>query len=95
VPYPTEFGRVNVELPLDEAVLTAMATTSRGRYFPAPDGAALRAVSDAIDELESPAPVEVVEPRLFSVAPPWVLAALAGVVLESLLAATALRRFPG
>jgi Ca-activated chloride channel family protein len=94
VPYPTEFGRVDVVLPLDEAVLTAMATRSRGRYFRAPDEAALRAVSDAIDELESPAPVEVVEPRLFSVAPPWVLAALACVALESLLAATALRRFP-
>jgi Ca-activated chloride channel family protein len=95
VPFPTEFGRVDVVLPLDEAVLTAIATTSRGRYFPAPDGAALRAVSDAIDELESPAPVEVVEPRLFSAARPWMLAALAGVVLESLLAATVLRRFPG
>jgi Ca-activated chloride channel family protein len=94
VPYPTEFGRVEVVLPLDEAVLIAMAERSRGRYFRAPDEAALRAVSDAIDELESPAPVEVVEPRLFSVAPPWMLAALACALLEAVLAATVLRRFP-
>lgn len=94
VPYPTEFGRVEVVLPLDEAVLTAMAMRSGGRYFRAPDEAALRAVSDAIDELESPAPVEVIEPRLFSVVRAWVLGAMACVVLEALLAATVLRRFP-
>jgi Ca-activated chloride channel family protein len=94
VPYPTEFGRIDVELPLDEAVLGAMADRSRGRYFRAPDEVALRAVSDAIDELESPAPVEIVEPRLFSVAAPWVLAALGCLVLEALLASTVLRRFP-
>jgi Ca-activated chloride channel family protein len=94
VPYPTEFGRVDVVLPLDEAVLTAMAVRSRGRYFRAPDEAALRAVSDAIDELESPAPVEVIEPRLFSVARAWVLAAMGCLVIEAVLAASLLRRFP-
>lgn len=95
VPFPTEIGRVDVVLPLDEAVLGDMAARTGGRYFPAPDEVALRAVSDAIDALESPAPVEIVEPRLFSVARAWMLAAVACLVTEFLLAATILRRFPG
>ncbi len=94
VPVPTEFGRVDVVLPLDAATLTAIAERTGGRYFPAPDEAALRAVSDAIEELESPAPVEVARPELFSVARQWVLAALALAVAEAWLAASVLRRHP-
>lgn len=94
VPFPTEFGRVDVVLPLDAANLTDIATRTRGRYFAAPDEAALRAVSDAIEELESPIPTEVSRPELFSVAPAWVLLALALAVAESILAATVLRRHP-
>ncbi|MCU0256230.1 MAG: VWA domain-containing protein [Vicinamibacterales bacterium] len=94
VPYPTEFGRVDVVLPLDAATLGAIADRTRGRYFAAPDELALRAVSDAIEELESPAPVAVSRPELFSVAPAWILAALALGVAEAWLAATLLRRHP-
>lgn len=94
VPYPTEFGRVDVVLPLDAPALMAIASRTRGRYFPAPDGAALRAVSDAIEELESPAPVEVSKPELFSLAQAWILAALALAAAEAWLAGTVLRSHP-
>lgn len=94
VPYPTEFGRVDVVLPLDAPALTAIAERTRGRYFAAPDEAALRAVSDAIEELESPAPVEITRPELFSVAPAWILAALVLAAAEAWLASTVLRRHP-
>lgn len=94
VPYPTEFGPIDVVLPLDAATLTGLADRTGGRYFQAPDEAALRAVSDAIDELDSPAAVEVVRDELFSVAWMWVVAALSLAVVEAWLAGTALRRHP-
>lgn len=94
VPYPTEFGRVDVVLPLDAVTLRAVADRTRGRYVAAPDEPALRAVSDAIEEMESPAPTEVSRPELFSVARPWVLAAIALVLVETWLAGTVLRRHP-
>lgn len=95
VPYPTEFGPVDVVLPLDAEALRAIAARTGGQYYPAPDDAALRAVSEALDEIEAPVPVEVVESRAFTVGQAWVLAALACVTLELVLAGTALRRFPG
>lgn len=94
VPYPTEFGPIDVVLPLDDTTLTGLAARTRGRYFPAPDAAALRAVSDAIDELESPAPVEVVSDEPFSVATPWILVALGFAVAEVWLAGGILRGHP-
>ena len=63
VPYPDGIRPGGRRAPARRAALSADRHRSRGRVLRAPDEIALRAVSDAIDELESPAPVEVVDPR--------------------------------
>jgi Ca-activated chloride channel family protein len=79
---------------LDEQNLRAIAETTGGAYFTASDSHSLSKVYDQIDELE-PTTAQVreyhhTEERFH----PWLLAALAVLALQQLLAQTWLRRLP-
>jgi Ca-activated chloride channel family protein len=99
VPYPFRdpvYGVVyqNVEIPIDEENLTRIAETTGGRFFRARDAESLKAVYEEIDSLERTEIEQVRYVRYTELAPRFMTAALAFLVLELGLARTRLRRFP-
>jgi Ca-activated chloride channel family protein len=99
VPYPFRhpLGGVvyqEVEIPIDEENLTRIAETTGGRFFRARDAESLKAVYEEIDSLERTEIEQVRYVRYTELAPRFMTAALAFLVLELGLSRTRLRRFP-
>ncbi|MBU1920622.1 aerotolerance regulator BatA, partial [bacterium] len=97
-PYPVEtvFGKryQNIPVNIDEDMLKEIADVTGGQYFRATNEVVLKAVYEKIDELEKSI-VEVQEyKQVAEVFTPWLLAALACLMLEALLALTGLRKLP-
>jgi len=87
-------GPAGGRYPFREEPLKRLAQLTGGRYWAATDGEALREVYEEIDALEK---TEVETTRMTDVSEefaPWALAAAAAFALETLLAATLLRRSP-
>ena len=87
-------GTVMAPVEIDEKTLGAIAERTGGRYFRATDNAKLKAIYDEINQLEK-SKVEVTEHvpyhEEFLL---WVLAALAALLAEMLLANLVLKRIP-
>ena len=85
-------GRAPVES--DEKTLGAIAERTGGRYFRATDNAKLKAIYDEINQLEK-SKVEVTEHVAYHEEfLLWVVAALAALLAEMLLANLVLKRIP-
>ena len=98
-PYPAidMFGNitfVNQKVEIDEKTLTAISDMTGGKYFRATDKAKLKAIYDEINQLEK-SKVEVTEHVSYhELYLAWVLAALALLLAEFLLANLVLKRIP-
>ncbi len=98
-PYPAVdmFGNmsfVQQKVEIDEAVLEQIAGSTGGRYFRATDKQALKAVYDEINRLEK-SKIEVFQHVTYhELFLPWLLAAIALLLVEFLLANLVLRRIP-
>jgi len=99
VPYPAVnmFGQTvtqNRESDLDEETLVSIAKTTDGRYYRATDAKQLESIYNEIDKLEK-TEIKTLEftnyEELFY---SWLFAGAALILLDMLLAATVLRRFP-
>ncbi len=96
VPINTVFGQQvqDVEVRIDEAMLTEVAEITGGRYFRATDKAALEAVYEEIDQMEKNK-IQVQEyTRHSEEFLPYVLLALLFLLMEMALRNTALRTLP-
>ncbi|MGI9038364.1 MAG: VWA domain-containing protein, partial [Gemmatimonadota bacterium] len=97
VPVPigrTRFGYqyANMEVSVNDELLTAVATKTGGLYFRATDPEALQRIYERIDELETAPLREERFTETAAVRPELVLAALAALLLELLGAAGRARR---
>ncbi len=98
-PYPAVdmFGNmsfVQQKVEIDEEVLEQIAGSTGGRYFRATDKQALKAVYDEINRLEK-SKIEVFQHVTYhELFLPWLLAAIALLQVEFLLANLVLRRIP-
>ncbi len=98
-PYPAVdmFGNmsfVQQKVEIDEEVLEQIAGSTGGRYFRATDKQALKAVYDEINRLEK-SKIEVFQHVTYhELFLPWLLAAIALLLVEFLLANLVLRRIP-
>ena len=98
-PYPTVdfFGNptvVQAKVQIDEKILGEIADLTGGRYFRATDNAKLKAIYDEINQLEK-SKVEVTERVAYHEEfLLWVVAALAALLAEMLLANLVLKRIP-
>ncbi|HJC26652.1 MAG TPA: VWA domain-containing protein [Candidatus Alistipes stercoravium] len=87
-------GTVMAPVEIDEKTLGAIAERTGGRYFRATDNAKLKAIYDEINQLEK-SKVEVTEHVAYHEEfLLWVLAALAALLAEMLLANLVLKRIP-
>ena len=87
-------GTVMAPVEIDEKTLGAIAERTGGRYFRATDNAKLKAIYDAINQLEK-SKVEVTERVAYHEEfLLWVVAALAALLAEMLLANLVLKRIP-
>ena len=87
-------GTVMVPVEIDEKTLGAIAERTGGRYFRATDNAKLKAIYDEINQLEK-SKVEVTERVAYHEEfLLWVVAALAALLAEMLLANLVLKRIP-
>ena len=87
-------GTVMAPVEIDEKTLGAIAERTGGRYFRATDNAKLKAIYDEINQLEK-SKVEVTERVAYHEEfLLWVLAALAALLAEMLLANLVLKRIP-
>ena len=90
---PTD-GTVMAPVEIDEKTLGAIAERTGGRYFRATDNAKLKAIYDEINQLEK-SKVEVTEHVAYHEEfLLWVVAALAALLAEMLLANLVLKRIP-
>ncbi len=79
---------------IDEALLTRIATSTGGRYYRATDKASLQAIYGQIDQLEK-SKVEIIRYKeVQEMFIPLVLAALAFILIETLLKYTIFKKFP-
>jgi Ca-activated chloride channel family protein len=97
-PYPmqTPFGRQyqNVEVQIDEQLLTQIARTTDGKYFRATNNKKLQAIFEEIDKLEK-TKIEVTEFKRYTEEYlPWLLASFILFALELLLRYTWLKTLP-
>jgi Ca-activated chloride channel family protein len=97
MPYKTPDGSTVLQkekVTIDEALLTNIALSTGGQYFRATNTQMLDSVYQSIDRLER----SKVETRIFTKRTdeffPWVMAAIALLVLELLLASTLFKRLP-
>lgn len=97
MPYKTADGGTVLQkekVNIDEALLTNIANSTGGQYFRATNTQMLDSVYQSIDKLER----SKVETRIFTKRTdeffPWVMAAIALLVLELLLSSTVFRRLP-
>lgn len=92
----TPFGdqRMPFRAEVDEKTLTAIADATGGKYWRAQDGAALREIYSAIDQLEksSVKTLDYVDYQEAFI--PWAIAGAALLALQTLLGHTILRRTP-
>ncbi len=87
-------GTVMAKVEIDEKTLRAIAEQTGGQYFRATDKAKLQAIYDQINRLEK-SKVEVTEHIAYhELFLNWVLAAIALLAAEFLLATLALKRIP-
>lgn len=98
-PYPmqTPFGRQyqNVEVQIDEELLTQIANSTDGKYFRATNNKKLQAIFEEIDKMEK-TKIEVTEFKRYTEEYlPWLLAAFILFALELLLRYSWLRTLPG
>lgn len=97
-PYPVEtvFGKryQNVQVNIDEEMLTDIANQTGGRYYRATDEKNLAAIYDQIDQLER-TKINVEEYReVAEMFGPWLTTALLCLAFEALLSLTWLRKLP-
>lgn len=97
-PYPvqTPFGRQyqNVEVQIDEQLLTQIANATDGKYFRATNNKKLQSIFEEIDKMEK-TKIEVTEFKRYTEEYlPWLLAAFLLFVIELLLRYTWLRTLP-
>jgi Ca-activated chloride channel family protein len=95
-PVPTPFGRQyqNVEVQIDEELLTQIAHSTDGRYFRATNNKKLQSIFEEIDRMEK-TKIEVTEFKRYTEEYlPWLLAAFILFVVELLLRYTWLRTLP-
>jgi Ca-activated chloride channel homolog len=97
-PYPmqTPFGRQyqNVEVQIDEELLTQIAQSTDGKYFRATNNKKLQSIFEEIDKMEK-TKIEVTEFKRYTEEYlPWLLAAFILFALELLLRYTWLRTLP-
>ncbi|MFZ5623754.1 MAG: VWA domain-containing protein [Gemmatimonadota bacterium] len=98
-PIPTGRGATGfryevVRVKIDEALLKEIANETGGRYFRARDREALRSIFSQIDQLEK-VPIQAVRyADADEVTRPFVLAGIAALALELLLASTVVVRIP-
>jgi Ca-activated chloride channel family protein len=96
IPQPTPLGmtRVNEKVNIDEKLLTQIATETGGRYFRAKDNEGLTNIYSEIDRLEK-SKIEVTTFTNYTERfVPFVIAALALLLLELLLKYTTFKKFP-
>lgn len=96
IPQPTPLGmtRVNEKVNIDEKLLTQIATETGGRYFRAKDNEGLTSIYSEIDRLEK-SKIEVTTFTNYTERfAPFVMAALALLLLELLLKYTMFKKFP-
>ncbi len=92
----TPFGKVSnrKKLEFNEALLKNIATETGGQYFHATDRETLQKIYTSINQLEQ-SKIEITTYRRFTEEfLPWVIAALALLVLEMVLRFTVFRKFP-
>lgn len=94
VPIPTPLGYRRVVVELDEKSLTQIAEITNGKYFKASDTKTLSQVYKTIDELEKTNVDVTVHRNYEEKFSPYLWAALCFALMELLLTATRLRRFP-
>ncbi|MCB9366587.1 MAG: VWA domain-containing protein [Calditrichaeota bacterium] len=97
-PYPVEtvFGKryQNVQVNIDEEMLTEIANLTGGRYYRATDEKSLATIYEQIDTLER-TKIQVEEYKeVAELFMPWLIAAVLCLALELLLSLTWLRKLP-
>ncbi|MBK6767178.1 MAG: VWA domain-containing protein [bacterium] len=97
-PYPVEtvFGKryQNVQVNIDEEMLTEITKETGGRYYRATDEKSLASIYEQIDQLER-TKIQVEEYReVAEMFGPWLTSALLCLALEALLSLTILRKLP-
>ena len=91
---PYGFSTTTIETKIDEQSLSSIAKTTGGKYFRATDRRMLQNVFDEIDRLEKTVLDVDRYTRTDEAFMPWMLAALACLVLQLALRYTVLRRIP-
>ncbi len=98
VPFPTTENGLkvyqNIRIDMDEALLTRIAESTGGRYFPAADTQSLTAVFERINKMKKTAQRAPVYQEYQELYPYFLLAALILFLIEAVLANTVLRRIP-
>jgi Ca-activated chloride channel family protein len=98
-PYPVDhpiLGRryTQIETKIDETLLREVSARTGGQYFRAQSGEALQEIFQLIDDLERTEIETIVYTNYSSLAHWWILAGLILLLLETVLAASALRVLP-
>ena len=98
-PYPVDhpiLGRryTQIETKIDETLLREVSARTGGRYYRARSGEGLQEIFPFIDELERTEIETIVYTNYSSLAHWWILAGLILLLLETVLAASALRVLP-
>ena len=98
-PYPVDhpiLGRryTQIETKIDETLLREVSARTGGRYYRAQSGEGLQEIFQFIDELERTEIETIVYTNYSSLAHWWILAGLILLLLETVLAASALRVLP-